>query len=269
LAEPSTDADREPPVDYERFLGFVQEAAGVEREQAERATRAVLQTLGERLSAGQARHLAEALAPELGPWLGSDSGAEPFDAEEFIRRVSKREDVDPETAARHARAVLVALSRSVSTDELDDMVAELPKSFAPLLPRGERVELMPAEEFVRRVADRAGMDAGAALRATHAVLETLAERISGGEVRDLIDERPAPLHEPLRQGDALSNGAARRMSLDEFVRRIAEREGVVPGEAHEHARAVLATLREAVSRKEWLDVLAQLPEEYAAVSARP
>jgi uncharacterized protein (DUF2267 family) len=58
------------------------------------------------------------------------------------------------------------------------------------------------------------------------------------------------------------------MSLKEFVRRVADREGVVAAEAHEHARAVLATLREAVTRKECLDMTAQLPEEYAAVSAR-
>jgi uncharacterized protein (DUF2267 family) len=58
------------------------------------------------------------------------------------------------------------------------------------------------------------------------------------------------------------------MSLREFVRRVAEREGVTPGEAQEHVRAVLATLREAVTPKEWLDVTAQLPEEYAAVEQR-
>jgi uncharacterized protein (DUF2267 family) len=262
-------APREQPVDYERFIAFVQEAGELDRAAAERATQAVLQTLAERLSAGQARDLAEALAPDLAPWLGTDSGAEPFDAEEFVRRVAKREDVDRKQAERHTRAVLLALSRSVSSEEFDDMVAELPKSFAALLPRGERVEVMPAEEFLRRVADRSGLDGDGAMRATGAVLETLAERIAGGEVRDLIEELPGELHEPLRRGDALSHGAARRMSLQEFVRRIAEREGVVPAEAQRHARAVMATLREAVSRNEWLDVNAQLPEEYAAVEARP
>ncbi|TMK24873.1 MAG: DUF2267 domain-containing protein, partial [Actinobacteria bacterium] len=44
--------------------------------------------------------------------------------------------------------------------------------------------------------------------------------------------------------------------------------GVVPAQAQEHTRAVLATLREAVTPTEWLDMTAQLPEEYAAVSAR-
>jgi uncharacterized protein (DUF2267 family) len=259
---------REAPVDHERFIGLVEQAAGLDRAAAEGATQAVLQTLAERLSAGEARDLIEKLPPEIAPWLATNTGAEQFDADECLRRVAEREEVDPEVAERHTRAVLLALSRSVGAEEFDDMRAELPKSFAPLLPRGAQVEVMPAEEFVRRVAERASIDADAALQATSAVLETLAERISGGEVRDLIDQLPPQLHEPLRRGDALSNGAARKLSLKAFVRRVAERGGVTPGEAQQLARAVLATLREAVTAKEWLDVTAQLPEEYAAVEAR-
>jgi uncharacterized protein (DUF2267 family) len=59
------------------------------------------------------------------------------------------------------------------------------------------------------------------------------------------------------------------MSLDEFVRRVAEREGVTPAEARDHARAVFATLREAVGEEEFRDIRAQLPLEYAALEARP
>jgi uncharacterized protein (DUF2267 family) len=59
------------------------------------------------------------------------------------------------------------------------------------------------------------------------------------------------------------------MSLDEFVRRVAEREGITPAEAREHTRAVFATLREAVGEDEFRDVSAQLPLEYAAVEALP
>jgi uncharacterized protein (DUF2267 family) len=101
------------------------------------------------------------------------------------------------------------------------------------------------------------------------VLETLAERIAGGEVDDLIASLPPELHPPLRKGNELSNGAARRLSLDEFLRRVAEREGVAPPLAREHARAVFATLREALPDKEFFDVTAQLPDAYAAVTARP
>jgi uncharacterized protein (DUF2267 family) len=106
-------------------------------------------------------------------------------------------------------------------------------------------------------------------RATRATLETLAERISGGEVDDLARELPPELHAPLERGKAQSNATARPMSLDDFVRGIAEREGVTPAEAAEHARAVFATLREAVSEKEFADVAAQLPDDYRSLLARP
>jgi uncharacterized protein (DUF2267 family) len=256
---------------YEQFMDLVATKARRSREDAERAARATLQTLAERVSVGQARDLAEQLPPELAPWLATDGGAEPFDVDEFLRRVAEREGADLERAERDARAVFDALGRLVPSKELDDMAAELPKDFAPLLDEAEQrfVHVVPAESFVAKVADRAGTDVQGARRAVDAVLETLAERIAGGEVEDLIAHLPAELHEPLRKGDALSNGAARRLSLDEFVRRIAEREGVTPETALDHARAVFATLREALPEKEFLDVTAQLPRDYAAVEARP
>jgi uncharacterized protein (DUF2267 family) len=257
--------------EHERFITTVQQKAGISRLEAERATRATLETLAERLSAGEARDLAAELPPELAPWIATEGGAEPFHVDEFIRRVAAREQVDLATAEQHARAVFDALGRTVSEDEVDDMAAELPNDFQPLIAEAKRrsVHPLPAEAFWQRVADRAALDADSARRATEAVLTTLAERISGGEVEDLISRLPVELHPPLKQGDALSNGVARRMSLDDFLRRIAEREGVTPAEAREHARAVFATLREAVGENEFLDVSAQLPLEYTAVAARP
>jgi uncharacterized protein (DUF2267 family) len=257
--------------EHERFITTVQQKAGISRPEAERAARATLETLAERLSAGEARDLAAQLPPKLAPWLATEGGAEPFDVDEFIRRVAAREQVDLATAEQHARAVFDALGRTVSEDEIDDMAAELPNDFKPLIAEAKRrfVHLLPAEEFWERVADRAALDADSARRATDAVLTTLAERISGGEVDDLISLLPVELHPPLKQGNALSNGVARRLSLDDFLRRIAEREGVTPAEAREHARAVFATLREAVGESEFRDVSAQLPLEYTAVEARP
>ena len=257
--------------EHERFIAAAQQKAGLSRPDAERATRATLETLAERLSAGEARDLAERLPPELAPWLATDGPAEPFDVDEFLRRVAEREGVDITAAERHARAVFEALGRTVGEDEIDDMAAELPNDFAPLVAEAKRrfVHLMPADEFYARVAERAGLDADGARRASDAVLRTLAERISRGEVDDLISRLPVELHPPLHTGDAQSSGAARRMSLDAFLQRIAEREGVTRAEAREHARAVFATLREAVGEQEFLDVSAQLPLEYAAVEARP
>ncbi|MEA2395215.1 MAG: hypothetical protein QOJ82_3106 [Solirubrobacteraceae bacterium] len=256
-------------MDHDRFLTAVEQAAGVDRERAELATRATLQTLAERIAAGEARDLAAQLPPELAPWIGTTTAAEGFDVDEFLRRVAEREGVDVATAERHARAVLGALGQAVSPREFDDLVAELPKGFAALLPRGPYVELVPADEFLRRVAERAGLDAEGARRATDAVLQTLAERIAGGEVDDLIVHLPVALHPPLKRGRESTGGQATRMSLEDFIGRVAEREGVSVAQARDHARAVLVTLREAVGDEEFLDVTVQLPREYETVTALP
>jgi uncharacterized protein (DUF2267 family) len=253
---------------YDDFLTIVELAADIGRDDAERATRATLETLAERIAAGEARDLVDELPPEVAPHLATTTDAERFGLDEFLRRVAEREGTDVPTARRHARAVFAALGRTLSRQELADLEAELPKDFAPLLPAGPDIEVVSAETFLQYVADHAATDAKAARRATEAVLETLAERIAGGEVDDLISRLPLELHEPLRRGREHSGGKATRMGLDEFVRRVAEREGVDPLTAREHTRAVFLALREAVGDEEFFDVKAELPAEYAPVLAR-
>jgi uncharacterized protein (DUF2267 family) len=141
------------------------------------------------------------------------------------------------------------------------LAADLPEDIRALL---EPVTIISAEEFLQRVAERAALDVEDAARATVAVLETLAERIAGGDVHDLISRLPVQLHEPLKRADEQRDRPARRMSVDEFVLRVAARETVSPEEAPQHIRAVLETLREAVG-DEYFDVRAQLPSEYASV----
>jgi uncharacterized protein (DUF2267 family) len=249
-------------MDYERFIAIVEQQAGVGSEPAKRAARATLETLAERISEGEARDLAGQLPPEVSPWLFTSGPAQPFDVGEFLRRVAEREEVDSETAERHAAAVFAALGRAVSPEELADVLSELPRDYARLMPRGRRDEVVKVEAFLRRVADRALVDEDTAWQATQAVLETLAERIAGGEVDDLIVHLPVQLHPPLKRGKELSGGKATRMPLDEFVDRVAEREGVDHEQAREHARAVLSTLREVIPDREVFDVTVQLPDEY-------
>jgi uncharacterized protein (DUF2267 family) len=250
------------PLTYDEFVTIVEQVAGIGRERAERAIRATLQTLAERIDAGEARDLADELAAELAPWLATNTPAERFDADEFLRRVAEREGVDVPTAESHAEAVFDALGRALPDKEFSDFVAELPKDFSPLLPRGPEIEVISSNSFLQRVVDRAGVDIEEARQATEAVLETLAMRIAGGEVDDLRMRLPVTFHAPLQRGKELSGGKATRMKLDAFVRRVAEREGISLDTASEHVRAVLSTLRDAVGEQEFLDVTAQLPEEY-------
>jgi uncharacterized protein (DUF2267 family) len=266
---------RHRPIGYHGILSRLERDTGLSRPDAERAIRATLETLAERLSPGQSRDLAEQLPPELARVMTTHSKAQAFDLDEFLKRVADREGASLLDAREHARAVFGVVGRTVPRKELADMAAELPKDFAPLLsdaepPPAEQRERPPtvsADEFVQRVARRAQLDPAAARHATDAVLEALGDRISGGQVDDLADQLPGELYPPLQRGKIRSHAGARPLPLAEFVRTIAEREGVPPEAAREHARAVLSTLREAVSDKELSDTLAQLPDDYRALFA--
>jgi uncharacterized protein (DUF2267 family) len=81
-------------MDYEHFVTLVEQDLGVGRECAERAIRATLQTLAERIAAGEARDLAQELSDELAPWVATTTDAEGFHVDEFVGRVAERERVD-------------------------------------------------------------------------------------------------------------------------------------------------------------------------------
>ena len=117
---------------------------------------------------------------------------------------------------------------------------------------------MDYETFTRTAAERAGLPEEMAERIEHATLRTLADRISGGEAQDLAAQLPGPLKDDLRK----PREDAEAFGVDEFVRRVAERGHVDPGEARTGAAAVLITVREAVTPGEFDDVLSQLPQEY-------
>ena len=55
---------------------------------------------------------------------------------------------------------------------------------------------MKYDEFIARVAENVGVSSAEAEKLPSATLETLAERISGGEARDLAAQLPLPLPYP-------------------------------------------------------------------------
>ncbi|HET6268992.1 MAG TPA: DUF2267 domain-containing protein [Arthrobacter sp.] len=119
---------------------------------------------------------------------------------------------------------------------------------------------MDFEQFVNLVANRAdvaGWDRAQAL--INGTLRTLAERISGGEARDLAAQLPEEFKPSLSDAEE----TAETFTVDEFVRRVAERAGVGDDTALKGARAVMATVRDAVTSGEWDDIIAQLPKHYS------
>ena len=113
-------------------------------------------------------------------------------------------------------------------------------------------------EFIQSVAARPKMSPGQAEPITRATLETLAERISGGQARDLASQLPEELRGYVRK----PMEDPEPFGLAEFVERVQSRAAVDLQTATDGARAVLDTLRESVSAKEYGDVIDQLPEEF-------
>lgn len=121
---------------------------------------------------------------------------------------------------------------------------------------------MKYDEFIEQVQDRGHMESREeAETAARATLQTLAERLRGGEADDLASQLPPELAEHLRHDKA---GTGEQLSLDEFFERVNERdEGVDLPRAVYHARVVVEVLQDAVTRGEIRDIRSQLPDEYA------
>lgn len=96
------------------------------------------------------------------------------------------------------------------------------------------------------------------MRAAHATLTVLGQRLAGGEPLHLGAQLPTTFAKELA-----TEGAGERFSLDEFYQRVASEEGTNKDDARRHARAVMAGVRSAVDRNDFDKMLAQLPGEYS------
>ena len=117
---------------------------------------------------------------------------------------------------------------------------------------------MQYAEFIQSVATRPKMSSTLAEPITRATLATLAERLSGGQARDLAAQLPQELRGDLRKPDE----NAEPFELPEFFERVQQRAAVDLQTANVGVSAVLDTLRDAVSAKEYEDSVAQLPKEF-------
>ena len=124
---------------------------------------------------------------------------------------------------------------------------------------------MKYDEFVKRVSEVAELGSREeAERAIKATFETLRERLAGNEPNNLAAQLPDELAAPLR-----GEGGRDNFSLDEFYRRVGEKEGgISQDEAIRHARAVALVLQEAVTTGEMDDIRDQLKPEYAELFGR-
>jgi uncharacterized protein (DUF2267 family) len=118
---------------------------------------------------------------------------------------------------------------------------------------------MSYDEIIERVQERAGIeDRSAAEETTIAVLQELCDRLDGKEANDLLAQLPRKL-----QLAVVVSPSPLPISGGEFVANVARELEIPEDEARRRIRAVFSTLREAVSRGEFQDVLEELDPEYA------
>lgn len=116
------------------FIDLVGQRLGGGREAAERAVRATLETLGQRLPGDEAENLAAQLPPALARYLHQTAAQdEEFPVEEFYDRVAELGDTTSDEAVTQSQAVLGVLDDAVSPGELTDVMLRLPGDYADLL----------------------------------------------------------------------------------------------------------------------------------------
>lgn len=145
----------EPKTNYTDFIGEVQHRieAGTQAE-AVRTTRAVLETIGERVDEGGATDIASPLPMEIDRFLLHVDHGQQYDFDEFVERVVDRmnyDDLELETAygkpsgidepeaVYRIKAVTALLSETVPGGEIANVEAQFPEEFE------EMFELVDAE----------------------------------------------------------------------------------------------------------------------------
>ncbi|KRV50563.1 hypothetical protein AQ490_15975 [Wenjunlia vitaminophila] len=131
---------------HDELIGQVQARAGLpDRGAAERAVRATLETVAERVPDGVAEHLAAQLPAEVGEHVLRVTAAhdrtreqrgkgDRFDLTTFLGRISWRTGSPEDAAIRDATAVLEVLDAAVSPELMERLSRVLPRDIRTLMP---------------------------------------------------------------------------------------------------------------------------------------
>ena len=110
---------------------------------------------------------------------------------EFVAKVAERAGVPAETAQCLTEATLRTLAERISGGEAADLARHLPPDLQPHLTGApEPAERFTPDEFVRRVAERAGTDEDHATKGIRAVFDTLREVAPGKELDEVTTQLP-------------------------------------------------------------------------------
>ncbi|MEJ2863339.1 DUF2267 domain-containing protein [Actinomycetospora flava] len=120
----------------QEFVSAVKESLDLpDNQSAERAVRATLTVLGQRLEGGEAKDLASQLPGGLADALPSQGAGERFDVDTFYQRIADQEGdgVTVAQARQHARAIAKGLETALTDGEWRNFTSQLPKDFQDFL----------------------------------------------------------------------------------------------------------------------------------------
>ena len=114
-------------------------------------------------------------------------------SDQFLARVRQLGDYpDSAQAEQVSTVVLGELGARLSGGERDNLAAQLPAELAPALTESSQPGgRYGVEEFVHRVGQRLGTADETARWDASAVLSTVSQAVSGGELNDVLSQLPA------------------------------------------------------------------------------
>ncbi|GAA4803043.1 DUF2267 domain-containing protein [Actinomycetospora chlora] len=118
------------------FVSAVKESLSLpDNQSAERAVRATLTVLGQRLAGGEAKDLASQLPGGLKDVLPAEGGGERFGVDTFYERIAEQEGdgVAVAQARQHARAIAKGLETALTDGEWQNFTSQLPQDFQDFL----------------------------------------------------------------------------------------------------------------------------------------
>ncbi len=138
--------------------------------------------------------------------------------DEFIRNVQDGAGLTSKEPAEAAtRATLEVLSGRLTQQEANDLAAQLPEELKGVLSaRAPQLEKLSLDEFVAQVQRIAGIDDRTETeRCIRAVMGTLTESVTGGEIADVLSRNSPGVRRPLGAsvpvgGLATPRGGSRR-----------------------------------------------------------
>ena len=119
---------------FDDFITRVQEQARLNtREESIRITRAVLETLGERLDRKVRNGLEAQLPNELKDFLlARVEHSDQYDLQEFYNRVGARADLTAREATERTKQVVAVLREAVPGGEIEDILEDLSPEYGEL-----------------------------------------------------------------------------------------------------------------------------------------